>query len=254
MSKTKILYKDIGPGSDEDAAVTSSSHLPASDIALLPFGGTSIRSLTLEPNRWVLDGTFQFAEDQKIAFWSSELSGDDKTFTAVPAITVNFDKQYSSVGVSLIFDPACGEYCTLVNIKWYQGDTLKADVDFEPDAPTYFCGRRVEAYNKIVIELKKTSIPHRRARLNQIIFGIHREFDMTEIRSASIINETSLSGLELPISTMNLDIESKSDIDFMFQLKQPLEVYNNENLIGVYYIDGSRRNGKSYYERCSYAF
>lgn len=124
MSKTKILYKDIGPGSDEDAAVTSSSHLPASDIALLPFGGTSIRSLTLEPNRWVLDGTFQFAEDQKIAFWSSELSGDDKTFTAVPAITVNFDKQYSSVGVSLIFDPACGEYCTLVNIKWYQGDTL----------------------------------------------------------------------------------------------------------------------------------
>ena len=77
---------------------------------------------------------------------------------------------------------------------------------------------------------------------------------MTEIRSASIINETSLSGLELPISTMNLDIESKSDIDFMFQLKQPLEVYNNENLIGVYYIDGSRRNGKSYYERCSYAF
>ena len=49
-------------------------------------------------------------------------------------------------------------------------------------------------------------------------------------------------------------IESKSDIDFMFQLKQPLEVYNNENLIGVYYIDGSRRNGKSYYERCSYAF
>lgn len=252
MSKTKILYKDIGPGSDEDAAVTSSSHLPASDIALLPFGGTSIRSLTLEPNRWVLDGTFQFAEDQKIAFWSSELSGDDKTFTAVPAITVNFDKQYSSVGVSLIFDPACGEYCTLVNIKWYQGDTLKADVDFEPDGPTYFCNQRVEAYNKIVIELKKTSIPHRRARLNQIIFGIHREFDMTEIRSASIINETSLSGLELPISTMNLDIESKSDIDFMFQLKQPLEVYNNENLICVYYIDGSRRNGKSYYSIESY--
>lgn len=252
MSKTKILYKDIAPGSDEDAAVSSSSHLPASDIALLPFGGTNIRSLTCEPNRWALDGTFQFTEDQKIAFWSSELSGDDGTFAASPVITIDFDKQYSSVGVSLVFDPACGEYCSLVNVKWYQGDTLKSNVDFEPDGPTYFCDQRVEAYNKIVIELKRTSIPHRRARLNQIIFGIYREFDMTEIRSASIVNETSLSGLELPISTMKLDIESKSDIDFMFQLKQPLEVYNNENLIGVYYIDGSTRNGKSYYSIESY--
>lgn len=247
MSKTRILYKDVAPGADENAAVSTTAAYSASDVSLLPFGSEVIPSITLEPNRWALNGTFKYTSRQTIAFWSSELSDSNGAFINQPEITATFSQQYSSVGVTLVFDTACGEWCTDVNIKWYQGGALKQDSDFTPNAATYFCNQRVEAYDKIVITLKKSNKPRRRARLNQIIFGIYREFGMAEIRSAAITNEVSLSGLELPASSMKWELESHDDVEFMFQLKQPVEVLNNNKPIGVYYIDGSTRKGTSYY-------
>ena len=58
----------------------------------------------------------------------------------------------------------------------------------------------------------------------------------------------SLIATELPISTMKWTLDSKDDVDFMFQLKQPVEVRNNDNLIGVYYIDAYSRSADTVYD------
>lgn len=248
MSKTTILYKDIAPGAEEDAAVTSKSSTADSSPSLLPAGVTPERCNTLELNYWVLDGKSTYTETQKKAFWSTEMSGEDGHFSNEPVIEVVFDKQYSSVGLTLVFDKAGNEYCSEVHIQWYQGESVKEEKDFYPDAATYFCNAPVSAYDRIVITLKATMLPYRYAKLERIIFGIYRTFDMFEIRSASIVNQTSLLSTELPISTMSLKLDSKENIDFMFQLKQPMEVHNDDSLISVYYIDSYSRTSKSIYD------
>lgn len=248
MSKTTILYKDIAPGAEEDAAVTSKSSTADSSPSLLPAGVTPERCNTLELNYWVLDGKSTYTETQKKAFWSTEMSGEDGHFSNEPVIEVVFDKQYSSVGLTLAFDTAANEYCSEVHIQWYQGESVKEEKDFYPDAATYFCNAPVSTYDRIVITLKATMLPYRYAKLERIIFGIYRTFDMFEIRSASIVNQTSLLSTELPISTMSLKLDSKENIDFMFQLKQPMEVHNDDILISVYYIDSYSRASKSIYD------
>lgn len=248
MSKTTVTYKDVAVGAQEDAAFAAVGATNESAIAKLAKGVSPGKIITLEHDRWALDGTFdKFYEQSEIAFWSSEISGADGTFDADPVITVTFDQQYSSMGISFVFDDAVGDYVSLLNIKWYQGGTVKADQDFTPNAARYFCSKRVESYDKIVITLKKTYPARRRAKINRIVFGVERTFSMTELRKASITNEIDESCIELPISTFAWTLDSLSNVDYMFQLKQPVEVRNNESLLGVYYINGASRAAERVY-------
>lgn len=249
MSKTQVIYKDIAPGADEDAAVSTVGAAAFSVIGSLPFGqGTPAPVATLEPDLWKLDGTFALKDEQPVSFWSSELSGAGGAFQSAPSITASFSQQFSSLGVTLVFDAATGDYCSAVNLKWYQGDTLKADQDFKPDSATFFCKQKVTAWDKVVITIQSTAKPYRYAKLEQIIFGIYRYFDMTEMRKAAIVNDMDLLSAELPVSTFRVTIDSRDELEYMFQLKQPLEVLNNGNLIGVYYIDQYARQAGSLYD------
>lgn len=248
MSRTTILYKDIAPGAEEDADITTTSVENFSEPSLLPAGVTPGPTITCELNHWGLGGDYMLVENEPVAFWSTEISGEDCLFQSKPVITINFNQQYSSVGLTIVFDSASGDYCNSVNIKWYQGETIKASKNFTPNASTYFFYQQVESYNKIVITLNGTNLPWRRAKLEHIIFGIFRYFTMGELRSASIVNEMSLIETELPISTLNWTLDSNDDVDFMFQLKQPVEVRNDNNLIGVYYIDGYSRSASTVYD------
>lgn len=248
MSKTTILYKDIGPGAAEDASVSTTEATGFSVPSKLAQGIEPDPTITFELNHWGLNGTYMSVDSEDIAFWSAEPSGVDCLFQSPPVITITFDQQYSSVGITLVFDSASGDYCKAVNIKWYQGSTLKENVDFTPDAATYFCHKQVTSYDKVVITLNNTNLPGLRAKLEHIIFGVYRYFDMSELRSASIVNEMSLLSTELPISTMKWTLDSNDDVDFMFQLKQPVEVQNDNKLIGVYYIDDYSRSAATVYD------
>lgn len=250
MSKTTVLYKDIAPGAAEDAAVSTSAASAFSVPARLPEGVTPEPIISGEMNHWGLTGEFVSldSQSQQLAFWSTKQSNSNCQFSSPPVITIRFSQLYSSVGVTLVFDRAAGDYCTSVNIKWYQGDTLKADKLFAPDSPSYFCEHTVTSYDGIIITLLGTSLPYRYAKLEQILFGVYRYFGMTELRRASIVNEMNLIAAELPVSTMKWTLDSREDVDYMFQLKQPTEVWNDDHLIGVYYVDGYRRTAKSVYD------
>lgn len=255
MSKTTVIYRDIAVGADKDAEITTGHAASFSEIAELPFGISHEPVITLEPNSWLLNGTRNFRETQRLAFWSESLSDEDGAFEDAPIITINFDEQYSVMGLTFAFDPASGEYCSELNIKWYQGETLKSDKDFYPNEANYFCSNRVEVFDRIVITLKKTSKPYRRAKIDHIIFGLIRRFGMSELRSAKITNETDLVSLKVPISKFTWTLDSRSDVDFMFQLKQPVEVSNDDSIIGVYYIDEYSRNAQNIYKiQCYDAF
>lgn len=250
MSKTKVIYRDIAVGASENSTITAQLTMDdAVDPQLLATSVEPGKVITLEKNRWALDGTFdKLREESTLAFWSSVISKDDCTFETAPSITIVFSEQYSSMGMTLFFEQATGEYCSEINIKWYQGDALKSEKDFQPDSVQYFCSNRVESYNKIVLTLKKTSKPHRRAKLDQIVLGIIRVFERDELRNASLTNQLDSIALELPVSTFQWTLDSLTEVDYLFQLKQPVEVQNNGNTLGVYYIDDSSRKSARVYK------
>lgn len=246
MSKTKIIYKDIAPGADEDAVVSSSATVGDSQTALLPTGIHPQEVISLEQNAWVLNGAFVPRAIETLAFWSAQMCGEDCAFGSAPQIMLTTQQQYSSVGVS--FEFGGDSWPTSLNIKWYQGNALLHDEDFTPDSTDYFCEAQVEAYNKIVVTVTKMSLPRRRLKVNHIVFGLYRTFGMTELRSASITHEVGLISQEIPISKLNWKLESNRNTAFMFQLKQPVEAWTDNTLIGCFYIDSFTRKSKSVYE------
>jgi hypothetical protein len=248
MKGMKIVYKDIAPYADLDAACVSSDVSDFSDIDQLPFGADMDPVITLEHGQWVLDGTHVPLAGQTPAFWSTQMSGADGTFEAAPVIDITFDAQYSSVGVSFIFDQTNEDYVSKLNIKWYQQDELKADMDFEPDNYLYFCKNQVESWDRIVVTLKETVIPYRYAKLEKIIFGEERTFYRKDLRSAKVVAETGLISDTLPISELKWTVDSVQDVAFLFQLKQPCYVYHGDSLIGCYYIDEFSRKGADLFE------
>nr|DAR41433.1 MAG TPA: tail protein [Caudoviricetes sp.] len=152
------------------------------------------------------------------------------------------------MGIMLLFDTAGNEWCSEVSIQWVQGGTVKATKTFYPDQSTYFCGNAVTAYDGVQITLKKTNLPYHYAKLERILFGIWRYFDAEEFRNASIVTETDLLSARLAASTFRWTLDSKSDAEYMFQLKQPMEVRSDGDLVGVYYIDSSSRRGARLYD------
>jgi hypothetical protein len=248
MSKTTVIYKDIAVGADRDAVTEVSSVTAFSDAEILPFGTENEPIATLEHNAWMLDGSREFAENHDIAFWSNEISGSDGSFTNPPRITFTFDSLYTTLGLSFVFDEPDGDWVSSMSIAWYQGNTLKSSKSFEPNAQQYFAENKVEAFNKIVITLNATRLPYRRAKINQIVFGIIRTFEMAELRNARLTNEMSLSALELPVSRFSWTLDSREDVNYLFQLKQPVVVENNGNPIGVYYVDSSKRSSGNIYQ------
>lgn len=255
MSKSQIIYKDIAPGADTDAFVTVNGAQSFSTPDNLPFGGERVSIISGELNAWGLNGTFLTANQHTPAFWSTSMSGSDGVFDEKPVITLRFQNQYTALGITLLFDKATGDYCNSVNIKWYQQSVLKDSQDFIPDSTAYTCVRRVESFDRIVITLNSTNLPYRYAKLSQVIIGAYRYFDRSSIMEASVIHEMDLISDKLPISTMSWDLNSHENIEYLFQLKQPVEAWNDDRLIGVFYIDKSSRISKSQYRiDCQNAF
>ncbi len=88
----------------------------------------------------------------------------------------------------------------------------------------YFCRTTVERFDKIEITLNKTALPKRYAKLSQVVIGVNRVFDMTQIRSAKIIAQTDLLAAGLPVGTLEFVLDSAEDIEYIFQERQPFEV------------------------------
>ncbi len=243
----KIVYEDIAVGAQEDAAVTATAAQAGSRPADLPAGVDPTPIATLELNHWLLGGDRQIKRNQPIGFWSAQISGGTAVFSSPPTITVDFDRQYTSLGIYLRFDTATGAYCSAVTIRWYQGARLLDEKTFRPDGPEYFCENTVEAYSRVVIQLDKTHLPYRRARLSHILFGIIRTFLRDELRQVKVTEQVDLISVEAAVNALDFELDSTSDVEYMFQLRQPVYAYNGEALVGVFYISGSSRKGGSLY-------
>ena len=239
----KLVYGDIALGAAEDAAASVTDAESFSSPAALPFGVDTGAVATLERNAWGLSTEFKTKSKQPFALWSESVSNAEGVFEAPPQITLEFDNQYTSTGLTFRFSPGAGEYCSEIGVAWYQNGAVKDNGVFFPTSVQYALENTVEAFDKVVITINKTHLPGRRAKLEYIGIGIVREFDREELTSASAIHEIDLASAKVPVNVLDASFHSSTDTDYIFQKKQPVEAYDEEDLIGVYYIESGERTG-----------
>ena len=257
MSTTTILYRDIAPGAIDGAQITATEATPFSDPSMLADDEHYVsQAATLERNVWTLDGTRRIYGGGTEPYWSSVLSGDDCTLDPAPVVTLTLDGTYTSPGITLVFDTSSsGGYCSDVLICWYRSGALLTEKAFSPDRSIYFCQTTVEQFDKVEITLRKTALPACYAKLSQVIIGVTRVFDMSQIRSARVVAQTDLLAQELPASVLEWVLDSSEDVEYIFQERQPFEVRctgfgqqeESSSTVGVYYLSDSRRTAKRIY-------
>ena len=249
--KSWLIYKDVAPDSAESATVETESAADFSTPSILPQGNGGAALASFELNAWGLDGTYE--PIKQAAYWSKALSDENGEFSAPPTVTILFDAQFTSAGITIQFQPH--DYCTDITVSWYRNGNLLRTQDYQPDSDSYFCDGFVSNYDEIRMTFRKTALPYRSVKLSSVLFGLYRRFEADEARNISIVNETNLISASAPSSSMQWMLDSKSDVEYLFQFKQPIEAHNGDSLLGVYYVSKSVKTGKRLYNlTCQDAF
>jgi hypothetical protein len=240
-----VRYKDVALGADNNATVITTGKTAFSDVSKIPFGVTPPALATCELNGWGLSHNYKARNStHNIAFWSSAQSGENCIFLNVPTITLEFTEQYTTTGLSIQFAPNSFDYCRKLKVYWYQRGNIKEQAEYAPTSPVFVLNKAVEAFDKLVFEFYETSLPRKRCKIENIIIGVIRDFNTTELKAVKAIHEIDLISNTAPINVLDVDVHSRDEVDYIFQKKQPVEMTDNGTLIGVYYIDKGERTGR----------
>lgn len=248
-----IEYKDISLTAKDNSTPTCIDKQDFSNLLLLKQDNVVFKKIaTLENMFWLLDNSFENFPDiltnENFALWSQSMSDEKGEFTNPIELELNFSDYESCVGLAFEFLADTDDYCNLVNIKWYQDETLLSENDYELDSNNLFCMNSVLNFNKILISFKSMSKPYRYLKLQNITYGVIRVFEDDELRKINLLEDISLTSEELRINTLDFTLNNKKLIDFIFQKKQPLTLRRNNELIGTFFIENSKRRSATLYE------
>jgi hypothetical protein len=118
---------------------------------------------------------------------------------------------------------------------------LLSDRTFYPDAIDFTCINRVELYDRIVIDFMRMNLPDRFLRVEHILFGIVRVFGDGDLESLAINEGYDPTGRTLFINSADFTVSAKDPLAYIFMRRQPLHIKYNGEIMGVYYIDKSRK-------------
>ena len=200
----------------------------------------------------VLDGTASafppMPENANLGLWSEQISNDDGTFTKPIVLELKSEGQYSSQGFTFTFDTYNNIFATRLSIKWIritdEGITTLDEKEFTPDNAFYFCRNKVENYNKVVITFYSLNMPKNRLKFHVIDYGYGTFFYGDELRGVKLIQEIDPISTQISINTADFTLNSKTDMEYSFQAKQPLSVYFNGDLKSTTFVKSAKRKAR----------
>ncbi len=249
MANWYIEYADIAVGADKAATITATEAADFSNLKRVPFGADDDTYITLEHNSWVLDGTFipLPVESNALGYWSSSLSNENAELATHPTLTASLNDLFSSTGIQLDFSQKLNDFAASLTLSWYHDENQLDTHDYTPDNALYFCRHPVESYNKVKAEFKITSKPYQRLKLKQLAFGYFIRFNPEDCISIQILQELDPIAAVLPESKLNFEINTAENVSFMFQEKQPVKVYLDNEILGSFYIKSSKQTSPHRY-------
>lgn len=201
--------KVVPPGIREGASVESEHTSTLSNIAVLndDIVQSPTKYATLEPNRWVLDGTFKLLdEDTKVDDWWSQ----NAVSSTQPTIKFTFNQAYTIPGIYFIWDKENDTWPSSITVIGYSVNheqKYTVTVDNISSSSGFINALAMDDVKYIDIIINSWSFDNWRARLVEITFGFVDEFNSVNngrIQSATQISKADPLNTQLP--THNMDI------------------------------------------------
>ena len=172
---------------------------------------------TLEPNRWLLDGTFEIYPDSyqgegQQGFAGDVLSGEDGTFPdPSPWVQLNFTNVAILQACSVYFPDANVDGVPAVfTVEVIQGGTayFSKTVTGNTSPSVSFDGFTVQNPDCIKVTVSKWSLPGRRMRVVEIIPGIYEAWTGDMLASFTVTQQANFACLALPYGTCTLTMDN----------------------------------------------
>lgn len=258
MANVKITYGDVPPSAKDHFVISVKKNEFATNENLRQNNFDYVNySSPLEDYQTLLDGAQEpFSSDSSyshIGIWSEQISDGEGNFDAPVVIVLDSDAAFTTQGFTLVFDNAREVYPTDVTVTWKripsEGDTVElATETFHPTSSKYFFQHKVEEFNFVQIKINSLNMPYQRLRVNTLDFGYGTEFDDEQLRNVQITRSIDPISTQLEIGTIDLSLDSNSEMDYSFQSKQKLGIYSNGELLGNAYVKSSTRTAKTMWE------
>lgn len=251
LEGVKIRYGDVAPEAKENFVPTVTDKADFVDLSQLQKYNMDFPNFgnPCEYGSVLLDSSAEpfssYPESENMGLWSNQISGADGTFETPITLTLTAEGQYSSQGFTLTFDTYNNIFCNDLTVTWYRADTQLETADFTPNSAFYFCRKKVENFDKVVMVFKKLNMLYNRLKLRVIDYGYGTFFKGAELRNVNVIQELDPISAELSIDTVDFTLDSKTDMEYSFQSKQPLSVYFNGQLRATTFVSRSTRRSKN---------
>ena len=188
---------------------------------------------TLEPGRWLLDGTFRLIPDDtqaitgEVGFVGDVLSGDDGRFASPVYAELTFYNVSILQACSVYFsdDPIDG-IAEDFSVAVYSGNTAVYTKDFtgNEDVSVSLDGFTVYDPTAIRVTVTKWSLQGRRMRIAEIIPGIYEQWTDDILASLDIQMHGNFACLAIPYGTCTLRMDN---IDRRFEPRNKSGVFQS---------------------------
>lgn len=224
----RVTFRLADTQTSIDGVATATSECVMSQLqqTLNNVDSMSEKLASLEHNYFTLDGKVKLIDSVaglETGWWSESIS--DYGGNIDETLTFIFTKDHASIGFTVVFDEKGEECCSDFTISLYDENNIKIAEKKVTGNLLFSCQvpLKVPAYRKAAIHFTKTTMPKRRIRVAEIIFGIVQKFEPGYFTELTLLRELSPGGESLPVSEMSITI---NNLDHQ---------YNMINADGLYY-------------------
>ena len=221
VRRTHLKLEMLAQSPDlEYTATEGSAAMGYSDADAMNDGEETLkRYATLEPSRWVLDGSFDVPPDEgtvkAAGYVLSALSGADGSFAAAQTVKRTFTGVDRLRALTVCFsDDGCDGTAEDFTVKVYQGEpvALTRTVTGNENARVVFDGFNVARPTAFEISITKWSEAGRRVRIAEVILGRREVWTENDLTNFAVKHQTDISCMSLPYGTCDLTVNDETGI------------------------------------------
>ena len=232
-SYVRIVFGVTDPDAPGLSTQTDNGHLPYSDVDSVDVGTTAPSTYqTLERNRFILDGKNPLPPESNPIYQGYAgltISGDAGAYTTKPLVKISFGDYVQFPGLTFQFDDSMGDYPNSFRILAKKDSVSVFDKTYSPDTTYWEMTDQIPLCNELSFYWLNSNIPHRRARLLSLTYGLVSRLGSDDIASCSSTKEIDLLSSKIPKQ------------EFEFTLIDTQRRYDPENPSGLWEYLESRQ-------------
>ncbi|MEY2703884.1 MAG: hypothetical protein RLY43_2523, partial [Bacteroidota bacterium] len=227
----RVEFKQVDTTAVDDVTVTATSTETISDPQYSADGEylSFANYATFETDRWLLDGSFKLlpttAPYDNMGWWSSAFSGAGGSFAVTQVLTYQFTVDHDSIGFTIFFDKINNEFAVDFSLVAYNSSNVVINT-FTVTGNTltsYRVETPVADYRKVILNITKWSKVDRRARVEELIFGLNQVYDGNKLISLKLVEEIDPVSIKSPQNEFSFSIDNS---DYAYDILNPDGVYS----------------------------